>query len=190
MPNLLHKSSKYVLGRALVRIFAVCRTVGVYNNLTSPSLTFSLIKWRSISICLVQSWCTGFLIMFIAAWLSQHIFIGFSNGIFSSPSNLFNQIPSHIPCGTALYSAFALLRDTTTYFLLLQITRFPHTNVQYPEVERLSVNKPAQSASENNSMSLQAVFYFSWRTDPFLVSFSNTAVSYWLLSCVLQWDCS
>ena len=87
-----------------------------------------------------------------------YIFIGFSNGIFSSFSNFFNQIPLHIPCDTALYSASALLRDTTACFLLLQVTRFPHTNMQYPEVERLSVNEPAQSASENNSMSLLAVF--------------------------------
>ena len=39
--------------------------------------------------------------------------------------------------------AMALLRDMTCCFLLLHVTRLPHTNEQYPLVERRSVTFPA-----------------------------------------------
>ncbi|RDX64693.1 hypothetical protein CR513_56725, partial [Mucuna pruriens] len=41
---------------------------------------------------------------------------------------------SHIPCAMARNSASALDRATTFCFLLLQVTRFPPRNIQYPEV--------------------------------------------------------
>ncbi|PRQ38174.1 hypothetical protein RchiOBHm_Chr4g0410851 [Rosa chinensis] len=44
-------------------------------------------------------------------------------------------------------TASALDLATTFCFLLRQVTRFPPTKVKYPDVERLSVLSPAQSAS-------------------------------------------
>ena len=48
----------------------------------------------------------------------------------------------------ALYSALALDLATTFCFLLFQETKFPPINTQYPDVDRLSLGKPTQSASE------------------------------------------
>jgi hypothetical protein len=47
----------------------------------------------------------------------------------------------------ALYSASALDLATTFCFLLCHVTKFPPTNVKYPEVDFRSVIDPAQSAS-------------------------------------------
>lgn len=106
---------------------------------------------NSTSTCLVQSWWTGLWAILIADWLSHNSFIGVTLDSLSSSSKLFHQISSQVPCARALNSASALLLATKDCFLLLQVTRFPQTNVQYPEVDLLSSNEPAQSASVKTS---------------------------------------
>ena len=54
---------------------------------------------------------------------------------------------SHVAKVIARYSALALDLATTSYFLFFQDIKLPPMNTQYPDVERLSVSKPAQSAS-------------------------------------------
>jgi len=60
--------------------------------------------------------------------------------------NKSSQTPSVMPLNSG--SALDL---TTGYFLLLQVTRFPPTEVKYPEVDVLSSFEPAQSASVYSS---------------------------------------
>ncbi|KAK9204488.1 hypothetical protein WN943_014749 [Citrus x changshan-huyou] len=103
--------------------------------------------------------------MFIAALLSQYNFIGTSIIIFNSSSSFFNHKSSQIPCATALNSASALLLATTDCFLLLQVTKFPPTNVQYPEVDLLSITDPAQSASVYTS-TCRLLFFLNSRPFP------------------------
>ena len=54
---------------------------------------------------------------------------------------------SHVARAIARYSASTLDLATTCSLLLFQDIRFPPMKTQYPEVERLSVGEPAQSAS-------------------------------------------
>ena len=56
---------------------------------------------------------------------------------------------SQVATVIALYSASALDLATTFCFLLFHETRFPPTDTQYPEVERLSMGDYVQSASQN-----------------------------------------
>lgn len=78
-------------------------------------------------------------------------------------------MPSQIPLANDLNSAYALLLATTGCFLLRQVTRLPHTNEQYPDVDRLSVQDPAQSASQYNCMFLEVVLrkHSPFPGDPF-----------------------
>lgn len=73
-----------------------------------------------------------------ATLLSQCNFIGNVDVILSSCNKFLIHNSSHIPLAIPLYSASTLDLDTTPYFLLHHVTRFPPTNVQYPTVERLS----------------------------------------------------
>ena len=54
---------------------------------------------------------------------------------------------SHVARVITRYSASALDLVTTSYLLLFQDIRLPPIKTQYPEVERLFVGEPAQSAS-------------------------------------------
>ena len=69
----------------------------------------------------------GFLVILMAALLSQNIFIRSYTGIFSLFKSPFNHIPSQIPCVITLNFVSALLQATIDHFLLLQVARFPHT---------------------------------------------------------------
>ena len=53
---------------------------------------------------------------------------------------------SHVARAIARYSASELDLATICCFLLFQDIRLPSMKTQYPEVERLSVGEPAQSA--------------------------------------------
>ena len=77
--------------------------------------------------------------MLIATLLSHYNFIGVSIGVFSSLSIHCNHNNSQAPLAIVLYSASSLLLSITFCFLLLQLTRFCYTYVQYPEVDFLSV---------------------------------------------------
>ena len=80
-------------------------------------------------LCLIMM--IGFLVILMAALLSQNIFIRSYTRIFSLFKSPFNHIPSQIPYVITLSSAFALLRAITNCFLFCQVTKFPHTWVQY-----------------------------------------------------------
>lgn len=58
----------------------------------------------------------------------------------------------------ARYSDSALFLAKTDCFLLCQVTKFPQTEVQYPDVDFLSVIDPAQSASVKAITSRSLVF--------------------------------
>ena len=64
---------------------------------------------------------------------------------------------SHVARAIARYSASALDLATTSCFLLFQDIRLPPIKTQYPEVERLSVGEPAQSACVTNNPSMTSV---------------------------------
>ena len=105
-----------------------CWSVNQWNR---PFFYFLLNKMTIYFHMLVQSWWTEFLAIFMVAWLLQNIFIEYSTGMLSSFKSLFNHIPSQIPYVITLSSAFALLRAITNCFLFFQVTKFPHTWVQY-----------------------------------------------------------
>ena len=71
----------------------------------------------------------------MADLLSQQIVIGLIYGILSSSRRCFIHITSSIPFDMALNSASVLDFDITLCFLLLRVTRFPPSNVQYPLVD-------------------------------------------------------
>ena len=82
-------------------------------------------------------------------WLSQY---NVDRSYVDSPisdNNILNQINSPVTCAIALYSASALDWETTCYFVLFQETKLPLRNMEYPDVDLLSVRHPAQPASEN-----------------------------------------
>src|SRR5579862_5093367 len=96
---------------------------------------------------LVLSWKTGLDAICKAAWLSQMSFICSSFPNLNSRRRCFSHMSSHVARVIARYSASALDLATTSCFLLFQDIRLPPIKTQYPEVERLSVGEPTQSAS-------------------------------------------
>ena len=112
-----------------------------------PDAIFSLMKWQSTSMCLVLSWKTGLDAICKAAWLSQMSFICSPFPNLNSWRRCLSHMSSHVAKAIARYSASALDLATTCCFLLFQDIRLPPMKTQYPEVERLSVGEPAQSAS-------------------------------------------
>lgn len=90
--------------------------------------------------------------MLITALLSQYNFIGKLTGIPIYVKTLSSHKVSHTPCAIVLNSASRLRLDTTLCFLLLQVTKFPHIKVQYPDVDLVSVTEPAQSTLVNASI--------------------------------------
>ena len=56
-------------------------------------------------------------------------------------------VSTHVVRAIARYLASTLDLATTCCFLLFQDIRLPPMKTQYPEVERLSVGEPTQSAS-------------------------------------------
>ena len=131
----LDPRAKKALPKSLCK--AICYLIFSFNI---PLSSFSLIKNLSISMCLVLSCCTGLLAMLIADLFSDHSLIWFSWFIFHNISAT--------PTATALYSLSAIDLATTDCFLLFQETRFPPTNMQYPDVDFLSSAQLAQSESQ------------------------------------------
>jgi hypothetical protein len=54
----LKKQNRWA-GRPLVKMSANCAEVGRYLRVISLLVTFSRIKWKSTSMCLVLAWKTG-----------------------------------------------------------------------------------------------------------------------------------
>jgi hypothetical protein len=86
--------------------------------------------------------------MLIADLLSQYNLEGHFLVTFNSDKRFLTHKISQSPCAMALYSASAVDRDTTDCFLLRHDTKFPPTNTQYHDVERLSSRQLAQSVSQ------------------------------------------
>lgn len=143
MPNLSKIFENTLSKITLVKISANWSSDLILDNSTIFLSNFSLMKNQPTSTCFVQSCWTGLRAILCAVLLSQYIQIDCLDELpKSSKRNLSHnalQILSVIP----LYSASALERATTFYFLLLHVTRFPHTNVKYPEVDHLSSFAPA-----------------------------------------------
>lgn len=78
-------------------------------------------------------------------------------------------------CALARNSAFALEQAITDCFLLHLVTRLPPTNVQYSDVDLLSVIEPAQSASEEASISKCPLLVYN---NPLSGSFLGIQVPY------------
>ena len=152
------KTLNTCLNMPLVNISVTCFEEDTNGIQTIPFSNFPLMNCQSISICLVRSCWTGLWATMIAVLLLQYNLIGMLISLSSSFRTRCIQRTSHIPLSINLNSASALLRATTVYFLLLQVTRLPHTNVQYPEVDFRSSTDPAQSVSVKTSTLLSLFF--------------------------------
>jgi hypothetical protein len=132
---------------ALVRKSASCSFVEIGSSFKTPFCNFSLIKWQSISRCLVLSWNTGLEAMCIALWLSQYKTGGLLQVAFKSCKRYNNHCSSQTAEARDLYSASDEDLATVCYFLALhEMSDFP-IKKQYPEVDLLVSTHPAQSAS-------------------------------------------
>ncbi|KAI4320958.1 hypothetical protein MLD38_034389 [Melastoma candidum] len=107
-----------------------------------PSLIFSRTKSKSISRCLVRSWNTGFLLIWIMDLLSQYRGIGFFNVTPKSFSNVINHMTSAAVVATALYSASVELLATVVCFFDLQLTKDPPRKILKPVVDFLVDAQP------------------------------------------------
>lgn len=131
------------LVKILVNWFSL-HTNGVWISL---AWTFSRTKWQSTSIWFVLSWNIRDSKLCIAAWLSQNILIGLLGMMHISAKSYLIQINSLEVDVMARYSASALDRAITFYFLLFHVTKFLPTNVHKPIVD-FRLKLPAQSGSE------------------------------------------
>ena len=85
--------------------------------------------------------------MLTAVSLSQYNFMHMFYWSLELFQTHFNLNISNILWVIALYSDFVLLHNTMFCFLLLQVTKLPHTYVQNPDVDLWLVIEPAQSIS-------------------------------------------
>lgn len=127
-------------------MFATCCEVGTNSVQIIPS-TSSFIKCLSILIWFILLYIAGLWVMLIAVLLSQCNIIRRLTGLLSSSRTLLSQRISHIPCAIDLNYASTLLLATTQCFLLLQVTKLSHRNIQYLDVNLLSATELVFSAS-------------------------------------------
>ena len=102
---------------------------------------FSFMKCLSISTCFVRSCWTRLPEMLMDAWLSQNNLQAFFGGKFNSHKSFLTHEISVVPLAIPLNSALALDRATTFYFLLLQVTRFPLTRVNYGKLPTIPITR-------------------------------------------------
>ena len=125
-------------------------------------------------MCLVRSWCMGFSVSALAAWLSQKILVVPFCSFPSSFNNLRIQTICFAHSHTAMYS---LSHDeSVTHFCLLltHATAVPFTFTMYPEWDLRVSGHPAWSASENPT---NIAFSFSVGNTTYASSYlSDTAV--------------
>ena len=130
IPSLSRELWKVFLHTALVSISANWSSEFTNGSLIVFFSKWSFIKWRSISTCFVLSCCTGLFAILTAAWLSQYKFIGSFTLSPRSLRILLIHNSSHTPCTMPRNSASALDLATTFCFLLLHVTKLPHTYVK------------------------------------------------------------
>lgn len=115
-PSLHTASWCHGLDKTLVNTSTNWSCVETWEREIRPSCNFYLIKWQSKSMCLVLSWKTGLLAMYMAAWLSHFKGIGIRSSTSNSTSNLFNQANSKHTRLIDLYSASVDDKDTVVCF--------------------------------------------------------------------------
>lgn len=126
-------------------------------------MILSLMKWQSISICLVLSWNIGVTANCIAELLSQKTKVGWSDCTPKSLSNCLNQIISLVTDPIALYSASVELLETVVCFFDFQeIKESPRKTQNHVTDLRVSIH-PAQSESLK---ALSCKDYFDERNNP------------------------
>ena len=145
MPNLLRQQLKLWLDTALVNISASCSWDWTWRTSIIFSSNFYLMKCLSTSTCLILSCWMGLWAISHAALLSQYNFIAFVCSISNSCIRFLIHNNSQIALVIPLYSALTDDLATTSCFLLRQVTKFPPTNVKYPDVDRrFSIDQPSQ----------------------------------------------
>lgn len=122
---------------------------------------FFMMKWWSISICLILSWQTWFFAILMVGILSHKTFIGPFVG------TLILSIFSLSKC--PIFSFNTALSNYWLFFWLLHIPRLPQTNIQYPVVDLLLVMDPTQMAMYTSIL----LFVPSLKKMPCQVSSSN-----------------
>ena len=135
-------------GSGLVNKSASCWRVLTGSNLKAPAKRWCRTKWKSISICLVRSWNTGFEAMWIAARLSEKSTALDDSSTPKSPRSCCSQINSLAAVAIARYSASADDFDTVVCFLDFQEIRDSPKKTQSPVMERRESWHVPQSASE------------------------------------------
>jgi hypothetical protein len=187
MCRLSQKSLNRLEGRPFVKTSANCSADGTYRTLISPRKTFSLTKWRSISMCLVLWWCTGLLDRYWALTLSQNTMVDRCGTRWSSLSNWRSQTHSATAFATPRYSASALDLEIVACHLDDHDIKLAPKKTQYPEVDRLVSGHPAQSASEYATISK---FADLWIIRPCFVVpliYRNILFSSWKWASVGEW---
>ena len=147
-PNFSLRYSKVYLGRGLVKMYATCSFSLIYSNLIIFYVTCSQRKWNLIGMCLVLECITGFLEILMALVLSHKIGISSLHVMFMSCRVFFIQRIWVQQAAAAIYSTYAVNKDTKDCFLLDQDTKKPPKNKFVPLLLLLSSTHPAQSTSE------------------------------------------
>lgn len=103
--------------RGFIKISSCWFALATCMSLMNPFLTWSLTVWQSISTCLALSWKTGLVAMCIANLLSQKSLAHVCTLIWRLVRRCWRQSNSHVAWAILLYSAYVLLRLTTSCFL-------------------------------------------------------------------------
>ena len=135
-------------GRALVKISTNWWVEWIGISRMRPWDTVSLMKWQSISICLVLSWKIGLEAMCMVAWLSQKSKVEVDKEIWKSVNNCQSHNNSLAVAAIALYSASAEEWDIVDYFLDFHETNESPRKTRKPVVDFLESEQDAQSASK------------------------------------------
>jgi len=116
MPNLLVRNENWWEPRALVKRSASCSLEEICAVAMDPDLIQSRIKWQSISICFVRSWCTELATIWMAARLSQYNWVEIRT--IKSWNKVRSQIISQAVVAIERYSTSAEERETVVCFLI------------------------------------------------------------------------
>lgn len=148
MPNLDTKYVCWPIPRPLVSTSVCCSLVAMCSNWTKPSWTLFLMKWQSMSMCLVLSWKTELAGIWIADLLSQNKSTGPSICTPSSPRRPVSQTTSATVEAILLYSASAELLKIVCYFLDFQDIKESPSLSKYLVIDLLVTIHDTQSASQ------------------------------------------